>query len=243
AGDHVRDALQGRDWLARAESGEGLFLLARAYEELNQKDEAARTYARYAALPDAPNAGIALSRLATMQAQEGDLEAAAEMYGRAASAAPEIADWLTTLQVEALAPNSTALPVSLVTSSSPVTAPARRRRGQAEAEVRVRAGDVEGALRKMEWEERVLRAQGAIAEATDLRLARGLLLIEVDSSAEARRVLRSAAWESGASGATRGAAADALGQLEPLEMADHLARSAAYEAAAKPGLAARALRT
>lgn len=243
AWDHVRDALQGRDWLARAESGEGLFLLARAYEELNQKDEAARTYARYAALPDAPNAGIALSRLATMQAQEGDLEAAAEMYGRAASAAPEIADWLTTLQVEALAPNSTALPVSLVTSSSPVTAPARLRRVQAEAEVRVRAGDVEGALRKMEWEERVLRAQGAIAEATDLRLARGLLLIEVDSSAEARRVLRSAAWESGASGATRGAAADALGQLEPLDMADHLARSAAYEAAAKPGLAARALRT
>src|SRR5690606_901384 len=157
--------------------------------------------------------------------------------------APEIADWLTTLQVEAPAPNSAALPVSVVTSSSAVTAPARLRRVQAEAEVRVRAGAGDGVLRETEREERVPRGQGAIRAATGLRLARGLLLIEVDSSAEARRVLRSAAWESGASGATRGAAADALGQLEPLEMADHLARSAAYEAAAKPGLAARALRT
>ena len=158
------------------------------------------------------------------------------------SAAPEIADWLTTLQVEALAPSSTALPVSLVTSSAPITAPARLRRVQAEAEVRLRAGDVEGALRKMEWEERVLRAQGAIAEAIELRLARGILLVEEGAVDEARRVLRSAAWESGAVGAIRGEAADALGQLEPLETADHLARSAAYEAAGKPGLAARALR-
>lgn len=242
AWDHVASALEGRDWLERTDSGAGLLLLARAQEELGREEAAVRNYTRYAALPAAPNAGIALSRLAAIQAADGDPSAAAATYGRAADAAPEIADWLRTLQVEALAPTSTALPVSLVTSSAPITAPARLRRVQAEAEVRLRAGDVDGALRKMEWEERVLRAQSAMAEATELRLARGTLLMEEDSVEEARRVLRSAAWESAAMGETRGRAADALGQLEPLETADHLARSAAYEAAGKPGLAARALR-
>src|SRR5690606_705043 len=125
AWDHVRDALEDRDWLARAEGGEGLFLLGRALEELGETEEAADAYTRYAALPGAVNAGAALARLASSLQEKGDAARAAATYARAASAMPEIADWLRTLQIEQLAAAGDPLSVTLASASAPVTPPVR----------------------------------------------------------------------------------------------------------------------
>jgi soluble lytic murein transglycosylase len=242
AWDHVEEALEGREWLARAENGEGLYLLARAREELGRETEAAEAYARYAALPSARYAGAALARLGSVLGAQGDPAAAARAFDRASASLPEIADWLRTLQIEQLAAAGTPLPVSLATTSSPLSAPVRLRRVQAEVAVRRGADDLAGALRKLEWEERILRAQAAVAEASRLQVDRARLLMEQVRQEEARPLLRAAARETGAPPATRAEAADALGEIGTNGAQDELARAAAYEAAAKPGLAARSVR-
>src|SRR5690606_25505872 len=127
-------------------------------------------------------------------------------------------------------------------ASAPISAPARYRRVSAEVESRRRSGDNAGALRKLEWEARILGAQGAAAEAAKLRLARSRLLLETGDSVAGRRELRAVAWEADALGSTRAEAADLLGTLGTPESADHLARVAGYEAAGKPGQAAQSLR-
>jgi soluble lytic murein transglycosylase len=244
AWDHVRKVLEGREWLDRAESGEGLYLLARADDELDRGPEAAARYAAYAALPYARLAGPALVRRGSILSEQGDPSGAAAAFARASALMPEIADWLQALQLEQLAAAGQPLPVSLASGRSPVmTPPVRVRRARAEAAARDVAGDLAGALRKLEWEERVLRTQDATAEATRLQVDRAALLSRAGRVAEARDLLRDAAWQVDALPATREKAAAALGEIAGGGPADELARAAAYEAAAKHGLAARALRS
>lgn len=241
AWDHVRDVLEGREWLERVQGGEGLYLLARANEALGDGPQAAAGYARYAGLPSARHKGPAYVRLGSVLRTSGDAARAADAFASGATMMPEIADWLRTLQLEQLAAAGRPLPVSLAVSSTPVSAPVRARRVEAEVAAREAVGDIAGALRKLEWEERVLRAQDAVGEATRLQLVRARLLVEAQRHAEARDLLRSAASEQGALPAIRDAAAAALGDLSGIGAADHLARAAAYESAGKPGLAARAV--
>ena len=240
--DHVREVLEGREWLERAEGGEGLYLLARALQELDEEKAAAEAYARYAALPGARRAGEAYARLGAALAARGELTSAASAFDRAADRMPQIADWLRTLQIEQLAAAGKPLSVSLIANSSPVTPPVRLRRVRAEAGFRASTGDVAGALRKLEWEERVLDAQEAVDESSQLRLTRARLLIDNGRSEEARELLRRVAWQTGALGSTREEAARLLGELPRNVAADELARAAGYEAAGKPGLAARSIR-
>lgn len=242
AWDEVAKTLEGRDWLERAEGGDGLYLLARAHEELGRRDRAAAAYARYASLPSTRRAASALARLGNARAATDDLTGAADAYGRAADLMPGIDDWLRTLQIEKLAEANAPLSVTLTATSAPISAPARYRRVAAEVASRTRSGDVAGALRKLEWEARILSAQGAAAEGAKLQLARGRLLLENGDEAAARTELRSIAWAADALAATRSDAADILGSIPEPEAADHLARVAAYEAAGKQGLAAQALR-
>src|SRR5690606_23338227 len=176
AWDRVRAALAGRDWIDSADGGEGRFLLARAEEAGGDAATAVAHYTRYAALANTNLAGEALTRIASLLASQGDAAAAADAYSRAAEALPDVADWLRTLQIEQLAASGDPLTVSLVSASAPVSAPVRARRVEAEATARLAARDVAGAIRKLEWEERVLRAQGGVAEATRLQLARALIL-------------------------------------------------------------------
>ena len=242
AWDQVRTALEGRDWLGRAEGGDGLYLLARAHEELGDNAGAAAAFDRYAVIPGARRSASALARLGSARAADGDAIGAADAFGRAADLMPGIDDWLRTLQIEHLTEAGAPLSVTMTAESAPISPPARFRRVQAEATSRQRSGDVPGALRKLEWEARVLGAQGAVAEAAKLRLRRGLLLLESGDANSARAELRGVAWESGALGATRAEAAEALGGIDGAEVTDHLARVAAFESAGRPGNAAQALR-
>lgn len=242
AWDHVRDALAEREWLERAERGDGLFLLARAYEELGNEAEAAGAYARYAALPSGRYAGSAYVRLGAVLADSGAASASADAFARASAELPEIADWLRTLQVEQLAATGDPRTVALAASTAPLSPPVRVRRVEAEVAARDSSGDLAGALRKLEWEERVLRAEKAVAEAARLQVSRARLLARVDRAAEARELLRAVSWNTEALPALRAEAAALLGGMNGTDATDELARAAAYEAARRPGLAARSLR-
>src|SRR5690606_6491607 len=116
------------------------------------------------------------------------------------------------------------------------------RRVRAEVEGWTARGDLTRAIGRLEWEARVLGAQGARDEATRLHLDRARLLLRADRAAEARELLRATAWETSLPKELRLAAAQELGEMEGLTAAEELARAAAYEAAGRPGLAARSLR-
>jgi soluble lytic murein transglycosylase len=240
--ENVRRLLHGRDWLAREQGGEGLFLLARSQEELGDRAAAAASYRRYLASGATARRGVAQARLGRVLMRSGAPAEAARAFAAAATALPEVDDWMHLLQVEALVAARAPGAADLAARSPGGSAPVRMRRARAEEAARMAAGDSPQALQRLGWEERVLRAQGARAEAAQLEMDRAKIFLKLSRPADARDALRRVAWESGASVDLRLSAARMLGDLNGLTAADEMARATAYEAAGQPGLAARSLR-
>ncbi|CAN5731164.1 hypothetical protein BH23GEM6_BH23GEM6_16050 [soil metagenome] len=239
---HARQLLIGREWLESAEAADGLFLLARANEELGDGAAAVENFRRYSAVPGAQKVGEAQARLGRLLRERGEHRAAAAAFAAAAQRLPQLEEWLSALQVEELgeagAPSAAVL-ATMGAGGSPVV---RMRRVEAEAAGWVAGGDSDRAIRRLEWEARVLSSQGARSEAAMLHVTRADLLIRSGRSDLARELLRTTAFESATPASVRQSAAQKLGEIESRGAADELARAAAYEAAGRHGLAARALR-
>lgn len=240
---HVPGLLEGRVWLDEQGGGEGWLLLARAREQLGEEEAAAEAYRRYLRVPGAARAGVAQARLGGVLREMGEPRAAAEAFAAARAGLPEIDDWLHALQLEQLAEAGAAREVTAAARAAGGSPAVRARRAEAEATALAGTGDRERALRRLAWEAEVLRAQGARAEAAGLELERARLLRDAGRADEARPLLAAVAGEAEGSRAVRLAAAELL-EASPGAVADEaLARAAAYEAAEKPGLAARAVRS
>jgi len=238
----VRSVLADRAWLAEYAGGEGLFLLARAEEELGNLTAAARTYERYAALGSARQRGHARVRLGTLEARLGRHAEAAAAYEAAAGDLPDVADWLRVLQLDqrvaAGDPSATALAAGWTGGSSPV----RLRRVQLEAQGWIAGAETDRAISRLEWEARILSAEGARAEAARLHLDRARLLLGSSDPAAGRALLRQVAAEPAFPAPFRLEAAQAFGDLAGRTPEEEMARADAYQAAGRPGLAARSLR-
>lgn len=239
----VRPLLDGQPWLDRPESAEGLFLLARASEELGEEKRAVAEYRRYVRVAEGRARGIALARLAGLLRKAGDARAAAGAFAGARAELPQIEDWMLALEAEQLAKAGDGSATSVARRGSAGSAPVRLRRVQAEVAGLLVANRRDEAILRLEWEARVLRGQDAAGEATRMDVERARLLMELGMPDAARDLLRAAAWETSAPAAVRQDAADLLAGAPGADAQDHLARAAALEAAQKPGLAARALRS
>lgn len=220
----VRTLLRDQPWLAREAEGEGLYLLGRGEEGGEEWSRAASAYQRYLTIPGAPRRQEAFARLGSVLTRAGDPRAAALAYQRAAEIGGPAADWFAALAVEAGAP----------AASFP---------GEASAASRVRlalavAGRGGGSAH-LAREAEALAGSDPDA-AAELRLALGRQLLSSDPSAARAALL--AAMSPDVAPAMRGRAAALLGELPDQSAADELARAAAYEAARKPGPAARSLR-
>lgn len=240
---HVRPLLEGQPWLAEVGDGEGLFLLARASEEMGDRDRAVAEYRRYARVAEGRRRGVALARMGGLLRAEGDARAAAGAFAGAAAELPQIQDWLVALEAEQRAKAGDASAVSVARRGSAGSAPVRLRRVEAEVAGLLVEGRRDEALLRLEREAKVLRAQGAAGEAARLDISRSRLLGEQGQHASARDLLRAVAWDVGAPGAVRSEAAGLLAEMAGVDADDHLARVAALEAAGRPGHAARALRS
>jgi soluble lytic murein transglycosylase len=238
----VREVVVDRPWVAGAAGGEGLWLLARAEEELGNLAAATRAYGAYVALPAAAERGVARARMANLQSRRGQYYEAAESYRLAAEDLPDLADWLRVLQVEQLVaagdPSATGVATGL-SGGSPVV---RARRVLLEAEGWIAGAETDRAIRRLDWEARILNAEGARAEAAQLHLERARLLLGSAEPEAGRDLLRQVSADGGLPASTRLAAAQRLGELPGRGWEEELARAAAYEAASRPGLAARSLR-
>ncbi|HEV2149350.1 MAG TPA: hypothetical protein VGR37_18245, partial [Longimicrobiaceae bacterium] len=152
----VRELLAGRDWLGRAEGGEGWFLLGRAYEEAERMEAAADAYRRYTAIPGARSRAVAYARLGNVLRGEGRHREAAAAFGAAAEQTPGARDWLRTLQAEALARAGSPEVVSVAAASAGVSGPVRVRQARAEASFWTASGDTVRALDRLDREVRGL---------------------------------------------------------------------------------------
>ncbi|MEX2584352.1 MAG: transglycosylase SLT domain-containing protein [Gemmatimonadota bacterium] len=238
----ARGVLKDRPWLTDVARGDGLLLLARAEEELGNPGAAIQAYRRYVAVSNARERGTATARMANLLAARGDHGEAAAAYESAAEALPGIADWLRVLRVEQLVAAGDPAAISVATGQSGGSAPVRLRRVQLEADGWRIAAETGRAMQRLEWEARVLNAEGARAEAALLELDRARLLLGSADPTAGRVLLRVVAADARVPGRIRMVAASELGELDDLEAADELARADAYEAAGRPGLAARSLR-
>lgn len=237
----VRQVLDGRDWLADARDGEGLFLLARANEELNDLSAAESLYRRYLDRAGAPRRNEAAARMGEVLARRGDHLAAAEWFSIAAADEPLVADWLRVLQVREMVeggdPAATSVAIS-ITGGSPT---ARTSRILMEARAWMTAAQTDKAIERLEWEARVLNASGAPAEAASLRLEEGRLLLGSPNPLVGRNLLGYIAADTAVPAGTRVQAAELLDDLDDPAAAELLAAADAYAAADRPGLAARAM--
>lgn len=237
---HVRRLLAGREWLAKAEGGEGLLLLARAEEARSGNAAAAALYRRYATVAEGERRGVARARLGRVLREAGEPRAAADAFAAAAGDLPAAADWLRALQAESLAKagDPAATSVSLPSGSAPALA----RRARAEASAWNRQDAPARAADALERAARALAGTDP-ALAAELANERADALVKAGREAEARDLLRRVALDTTASRAARTGAARRLGELPGERTAEEeLARAAAYEAGEKPGLAAKALR-
>jgi soluble lytic murein transglycosylase len=239
---NVRTLLEKRDWLQDVENGDGLFLLGRADEELGDHAAAADAYRRYVALSTAKERGVAYARLGRVLTAAKDPLGAARAYAEAAREMPEVEDWLGALQLEQEVVAGGRAPAPPGAQFATAGAPARARRVAAEARGWMAVGDVPRALARLQAEEGVLHGQGALPQVGELQLVRADLLTKAGRPREARELLRLAAAEPGVDLDTRLGAARRLGEIEGLTVQEELAVAAVYEAARKPGIAARELR-
>jgi soluble lytic murein transglycosylase len=241
--DHVREMLNGQPWLDHVGGGESWFLLARAEEEAGRWTRAAEAHRRAASLASATARGMAEARLARVLREAGDVQNASMAFGMAAAHLPEIADWLTVLELESLAAMGAAPATRSTLPAGEQSGAVRLRRARAEATALLVAGEPARAIERLERESRTLAVQGAAAEAALLSIDRARMLDAQERTPEARDLLRSVAWEGSVPAETRRRAAVLLGEVaKQLTASEELARAAAYEAAGRHGLAARSLR-
>src|SRR5690606_9843383 len=139
-----------------------------------------------------------------------DHGAAAQAFAAAAEAAPEAADWLRVLHVEQLAKAGDPRATTVATRLTGGTPPARMRRVLMEADAWVTAAETQKAIRRLDWEARVLNATGARNEAARLHLRRAELLLGSTEPAEGRRLLVLVARDAGAPADARREAAARL---------------------------------
>lgn len=240
---HVRTLLRRQDWRTDGGAAEAWLLLGRAEQEGGDWQRAADAYRAYAERVSGEQRGIARLRLAEALARLGEQHAAAEALGDAAADLPELADWARALQVERLASAGDPAAVTLAARAPRGSAASRLRLAKAETHALLAVHDTARALDRRAAHVRGLIAGGALAEAAALSLEQAALLQARGASADARELLRSVALEAAAPNETRVAAAARLGEIATERTAaEELARAAAYEAARRPGLAARALR-
>ncbi|HEX8694021.1 MAG TPA: lytic transglycosylase domain-containing protein [Longimicrobium sp.] len=241
AWSHVRRLLAGREWLDEEGGGAGLLLLARAEEAREEWEAAAAAYRRYTAVAEGEARGVASARLGRVLRRAERPREAAGAFADAARDLPQAADWLLALRAEALAAAGDPAAVSAPLPAE-ASAPARAHRARAEARYWLGAGDTVRAAAGLEAEAGAVAALDA-RTAAELALKQARLLAAAGHGPEARAVLARVAADGGAAPTVRSAAAALLGDL-PGERtaAEQLARAAAYEAAGKPGLAAKALR-
>lgn len=241
--DHVRELLEGREWLGSAEEGTGWFLLGRAEEEAGQWMKAAAAYRHAAEFGSGRTRGISEARLGGVLREAGEDRGAATAFDEAAQRLPEIADWLSLLALEARVAAGQSPSARTGLPAAEQSGAVRGRRARAEAAGWAEAGNVARALDRLERAGRILAGQGMAAEAAALGVDRARLLDSTGRTNRARGLLRSVAWETSVPAATRRYAAELLGEITPRRTAsEELARAAAYEAADQPELAARALR-
>jgi len=240
--DRVRTVLAGRPWLRSEANGEGLYYLARAEEELGNLNGAETAYRSYLAVTKEANTGVARARHANVLSKMGLSVEAAEAYRLAAAEYPEISDWLTVSQLEQLASAGQPLPVTGPLAQGSASASVRMRRTLVVVADLVTGAETDRAIERLDWEARILNAEGARAEAAELHLERARLLLASSTAAAARDLLRTVAADVGVPPAMRVRAAQALGGLTDLGANEEFARAAAYQSAAQPGPAARTLR-
>jgi soluble lytic murein transglycosylase len=241
---HVRDLLRGRPWLNDPDHAEGWMLLGRAEEARGQWDAAAAAYRRSAAMTTGAQRGAAEARMAVALGRGKHPREAAAAFAAAAADLPFAADWFRALQTEALGRAGDPAATS-VTGAVYASAPARVRLARAQAAAWIARGDTAQALARLEQETRALAAapDGAAAAAALLVERARLLLRSAERRADVRELLRQAAADPAAERDLRARAAALLGDLPGVRTAaEELARASAYEAAGKPGLAARSLR-
>jgi soluble lytic murein transglycosylase len=236
---HVRRLLEDRPWLADEDGGAGLMLLGRAQEAGGDWVAAAKAYRRYAASASGLDRGLAHARLGGVLRRAGRNAESAEAYARAADELPEVADWMAALRADALAAAGDPSVATLVPSGS---AEARAALARAVARFWSARGDHgAAALRLLREADALADVDAQAADALLLDAAR--VLVAHGRAGEARAPLRRVAADERASAALRAQAAALMGDLSGAASADdELARAAAYEAAGKPGLAARSLR-
>ncbi|HEX2093333.1 MAG TPA: transglycosylase SLT domain-containing protein [Longimicrobiaceae bacterium] len=241
--EQVRRLLAGREWLGREGEGEGWFLLGRAHEEAERWEEAAVAYRRYAALPGAGPRGVARARLGRVLREAGWHREAAAAFGAAAERTPAARDWFRALQAEALARIPDPGVITAAAAAPGNSGPVRLRQARAEARYWTATGDTARALDRLERESRALASLGVGAEAAALVLDRARLLAAQRRTWEARDLLRTVAADTAARADDRLGAARLLGEIaDTLTAEEQLARAAGFEAAGKPGLAARSIR-
>ncbi|HEX8394619.1 MAG TPA: transglycosylase SLT domain-containing protein [Longimicrobium sp.] len=237
----VRRLLENQPWLEARSGGEGVFLLARAEEARGDWARAAEGYRRYRRIDDAPRQAEASARLGRALARQ-KAPGAADAYGAAAEELGAQGDWMRVLQAEALARAGD--PRASGIADAPSTgAAARVRLARAGAAFRLTRGDTAQALERLAREESLLRTAGADPHAAELALERVRILINTRRVDDAREVLRSVCTNADVPAALRLRAATRLGEVaEGGTAEEQMARAAAYEAASRPGLAARSLR-
>lgn len=239
----VRRLLEGREWLGRAEAGEGWLLLGRGYEAAERWGDAADAYRRYAAVPGARSRAEALARRGNVLRAAGRHAESAAAFAAAAEQAPALRDWLRALQAEALARVRSPRVVAVASAATGSSGAVRARLARAEASYWTAAGDPARAAERLEREAQALGALGERADAASLSLDGARLLARQGRSAEARELLRAVAADSLAAAEVRLQAARLLGEVaDSPTAAEETARAAAFEAAGKPGLAARSIR-
>jgi soluble lytic murein transglycosylase len=240
---HVRTLLDGRTWLDDEGRGEGWMLLGRAHEARGSWGDAADAYRRYAAVATGEKRGLGHARQADALRHLGRNREAAAAFAAAARDLPAARDWMIALQAKALAAAGDADAASLAPPTG-AGAPARVHLARAAAAYATGHGDAAGALERLDAESRALAAAGFGAEADVLLLDRAQLLEKAGRNGDAIDALRRVAADPNAAPADRARAATELVKVPGSRTVDeHLARVAAYEAATKPGMAAKALRS
>ncbi len=239
----VRRVLADRPWLGSTSAGDGLFLLARAEEELGNDAAAVAAFRAYVRVDGARNRGVARARLAGLLARSGRHGEAAEEYAAAVAYAPEVADWLRVQQMEQLVAAGDPAAAEVARQITPLSAPVRRKRALLEAQDLIFSAQTDRAIERLGLEARILAAEGARTEAAELNLERARLLLETGDVEGARDQLREVAADRAVAAATRRIAADRLGEFTATTIDAELARAEAYQAAGEPALAARSLTT
>jgi soluble lytic murein transglycosylase len=240
----VRSLLVGRQWLAHVQGGEGLLLLAEAYEHTARNTEAAETYRRYLDLvAAAPERAVAHGRLARVLAASGRYVEAAEAYRQTAEALPPVADWLAVLEMESWLASEAAHAVPVSGSFPAGSEAARMRRARAATQLLLARQDTAAAVARLGQEIRILTQQAAFHEAAELTFELARLEADAGHTAESRELLRALAWEHSLPAGVRVRSANVLGEKPSLlTLSDELARAAAYEAGRRWQPAARSLR-